>query len=94
MAKTYRTCQFGCLMPWCSQHDASSFACDCESCELHEPRETPLLVDELAYALRRLIQPVDGEEAMDWGFYLTLQKDRVKQAKKALSRYQKEMGDA
>lgn len=103
MGKTYRTCAFGCLMPWCAQYDSAAFGLECESCKLHEPRETPLLVDELAAALKTVWvgRFTDGDTSGQYpsgcerpGYTVMLTPEQCEMIQAALSCHQKEMNGA
>ena len=57
-----------------------------EIVQCHEPRETPLLVDELAKMVRLLMSPI-GEAIAE-------RAEAVDEARMLLERYEEEVGDA
>ena len=92
MAKTCRTCKHtdpGCLIRIRGEQQAD--------CWYHEPRETPLLVDALAAALRWLWDRryTDGDESgVTPGYTIRLTPDECDRVQAVLIRHQEEVGDA
>jgi len=100
MAKTCRTCESRVTLIRCRRHHA--YMAPGESYECYEPRETPLLEDELAEVTSAMIDAMTGP----WYVYRKMpgtQEVSKEVARKAgelvtrayvlLARYQKEVGD-
>ena len=60
MATTCRTCRFASPRWWCISH-MGHHQFHGRACDTHKRRETPLLVDELAKALTRVLQQFSEE---------------------------------
>ena len=87
MAKTCRTCRRIYPLWRCTRPDVFD-AEPTASHDCHEPRETPLLVDELAKMVRTLSDP--KAQGLDRAAYASL----MDEADYVLERYQEEVGDA
>ena len=89
MAEICRTCKHtdpGCLIRIRGEQRAD--------CWYHEPRETPLLVDELANVLNDVTGRLDAEYQYSGKCRLSSELESIKAAKIVLGRYQEEVGDA
>ena len=97
MAKTCRTCSWSSVRWRCAIHHKHVRGNEIMEC--YEPRETPLLVDELAEAaldlMRELSDWLIDEARPVWGHTnagcVVTKRDRLKVV---LARYKEEMGDA
>lgn len=97
MAKTCRTCKG--VVPMWRCYKNSMYVSPNEIRECHKPRETPLLVDELAEALDGILSALTGA----WFSYTLLPgaiedaeveaRKLTNRAEQAFRRYQKEVGD-
>jgi len=90
MAKTCRACEFCYPRYGCSEPKMPLPLVTADHlCIEYKPRETPLLVDMLAKALREL------EAVHDSSVYRPHSRwdEAVQQAREALARHQKEIGD-
>ena len=92
-----RTCKFASKVLYCPY--AAARVDQCAPCEAHMPRETPLLADELGEALDAILSALTGA----WFSYTRLPgriedaeieaRKLINRAERAVTRYQKEVGD-
>ena len=100
MAKTLRTCELARPSWWCGHqwtHDPI-----CILCDAHKPRETPLLVDVLAAALRWVWDRryTDGDTSGQYpsgcerpGYTIRLTPAECDRVQAVLIRHKEEVGD-